>query len=67
VQSGLVIPEQPVDGFIFALAKGFEVLAMQPFHLQRSDSVSLQALSQQLPLRLIEGVIPLSLSTLLNS
>ena len=35
VQSCLVIPSQPVESFIFRLAKSFEAPAVQPFHLQR--------------------------------
>ena len=58
VQSCSVIPEQPIEDFILGLAKSFKVLAGQPFHLQGSE----QALSQQLPLRLIEALMPRSLS-----
>ena len=34
MKSCLVIPEQPIEGFIFGLTKGFKVLAVHPFHLQ---------------------------------
>src|ERR1022692_1020343 len=37
VQPCLVIPEQPVEGFILSLAKGFKVLPVQPLYLQRSE------------------------------
>jgi hypothetical protein len=32
-----VIPEQPCDGVILGLADGFKLLAMQSFHLQRTE------------------------------
>src|SRR5450755_3910086 len=41
-----VIPEQPRDGFILGLADGFETLAVQSFHLQRTEQ------------RLRTGVVP---------
>jgi hypothetical protein len=58
---------QPVEGFLFALATCFKVLTVQRSTLSDPNNVSLQALSQQLPLRLIEGVIPHSFSSLANS
>src|ERR1700723_2598267 len=46
VHSCSVIPEKPRDGFIFGRADGFKMLAVQPFHLQRSKQ------------RLRAGVVP---------
>src|ERR1019366_4094635 len=37
MKSCLVIPEQPIEGFIFGLTKSFKVQAVQPFHLQGSE------------------------------
>jgi len=36
-----VIPEQPVKHRILGLADGFKALAVQPFHLQRSELIGL--------------------------
>jgi hypothetical protein len=66
----LVIPEQSGDGFILSLTDRFKALAVQPFHrstFSEPNSVSEQALSQQFPLPLIEGVMAYSLNTLLKS
>ena len=63
VHACLVIPKQPCQGFIFGLADGLKLLSMQSFYLQRTEHVSEQALSQQLPLRLIDGVMPCLLSS----
>jgi len=37
VQPCLVIPKQPIEGFILSLVKGFKVLPVQPLYLQRSE------------------------------
>jgi hypothetical protein len=45
VQSRSVIPEQPVEDSILGLAKGFKVSAVQPFHLQKANTISEYALT----------------------
>src|ERR1700739_3314550 len=37
VQSCPVIPEQPCDRFILGFPESVKMLAMQPFHLQRTE------------------------------
>ncbi len=55
----LVIPEQPIEDFVLGLTNGFKAFSVRPVITFRdANSASLGALSQQLPLRLIEAVMP---------
>jgi len=67
VHSCSVIPEQPGDGFILGLADGSKRWPCSRSTFSEPNNVSEQALSQQLLLRLIDGLMPCSLSTSLKS
>src|SRR6516165_2797748 len=63
VHSCSVIPEQPCDDFILGLTDGCKPWPCSRSTFREPNSVSEQALSQQLPWRLIDGLMPCSLST----
>jgi len=56
-------PGPPGQHRIIGLKDGFEALAVEPLHLQRSEQYLDHALSQQLPLRFIEARMPCLLIT----
>jgi hypothetical protein len=55
VQSSAVVPEQPIDGLVLRLRLVTKRCPCSRSTFNEPNSVSLQALSQQLPLRLIEA------------
>ena len=70
VQPRLVGPEQPREGFVLGVAPRHESLNVQPIYLQRPEqrlAAGVVPASQQLPRRLIEAVMPCSVSTSLKS
>ena len=60
VQSSPVVPEHPGDDFVHRVAPGRKALPMQALWQNPKSA-------QQLPRRLIEGVMPYSVSTSLKS
>ena len=72
MQPGFVVPEEPRDGLIFGLAPRHKALPVQALDLQRTKQrfaagIDAPMSSQQLPRRLIELVMPYSLSTSLKA
>jgi len=76
MQTGHVVPEQPRDGLVLGLAPRHEALPMQALDFQRAEQrlaagidapMSSHLRSQQLPRRLMEPLMPYSLSASLKA
>lgn len=58
VQPRSVVTEQPVDDRILSLSVGFELLAGQPFDLQRAEQGLRAGVVPAVASRLMEALIP---------
>ena len=54
----MVVEAKPVDHLVYSLTTAGEAHSVEPLNLIEPKSVSVTALSQQLPLRLIEPRMP---------
>ena len=58
VHAAAVVPAQPLKHRVLGFADSGEALPIEPLHFQRSEQRLRAGVVQQLPLRLIEAVMP---------